>query len=77
MNVLLSKGNYEYHIEENNEKIEKKTFGDIVAVSLICTYTLSAFIISGSSVFLLFTGNTNNGGLIGFIFNKMLSSLIA
>jgi hypothetical protein len=72
MNPLINEDQYEYYFEEHKEKIEKTTFGDIFAFSLIGFFTLSAFIIGCWSSILLFTGNTVNGGPIGIIFNKIL-----
>ncbi len=73
MNPIINDALYEHYIEENKEKIEKSTFGDVFAFSLIGFYTLSAFIIGSWSSILLFTGNTGSGGPIGFIFNKILT----
>jgi hypothetical protein len=73
MNPLINDEQYEYYVEENKEKIEKRTFGDIFAFSLIGFFTLSAFIIGSWSSILLFTGNTASGGPIGFVFNKILT----
>ena len=75
MNVLSGK-NYKSD-PRNNENLDHNTFGDIFALSVISLYTFSALVISGWSAILWFTGNTNSGSPIGFIFNKIIWPMIA
>ena len=77
MNALINNEKSHYPFEEEKENVDKKTFGDIFAVSLLSIFTLSTFIIGSWTLILLLIGDTSNGGPIGFIFNKLLSSMIA
>lgn len=76
MNILLSHNKsveqYGYYNIKENEKLDTKTFGDVLAVTLIVAYTLLALLVSSWSAFLFFTGRLS-GGPIEFIFKKIVS----
>lgn len=76
MNVLSHEKNFTSDAEKR-EIIDRKTFGDIFAISVISLYTFSALIISSWSAILWFTGNTDNGSPVGFIFQKIIWPMIA
>ena len=61
----------------DTEAQDTKTFGDILAVFLLGSYTLTALIISSWSAVLYYTGNSVNDGPVGFLFKKILLDLVS
>lgn len=62
-----------YQIEET-EDLEKKTFGDVLAVSIIGSYTLIALVISSWSGLLLFTNSATAKSPIGLLIESIKAS---
>ena len=76
MNLLNSEQIYESNTEKTGDK-DKNTFGEIFAISVLILYTIAALVVSSWSAILMYTGNTDNGSPIGFIFNMIIWPMIS
>ena len=76
MNLLYNEKIYECDIEKKSDA-DKNTLGDVFAISVVSLYTIAGLIISSWSAILMYTGNTDSGSPIGFIFNKVIWPLIS
>jgi len=74
MNTLFNNEQSHSQLEDKEEDNGRTTFGDMFAISLVGVFAILILIVSSWSAISLLTGNTAKGGLIGIIFNKILSS---
>ena len=74
MNALISINRQPKYQVEEKEKLDNGTFGYILAVSLIGTYTLLALVISSWSAVLLLSKSSPNNAPIGLIVDLIKTS---
>lgn len=68
MNALIG-NSQQYHELKVEEDIETQTIGEVLAIAFVSFMVASIFVLSGWSAVLFISGNTSDGGPIGFLFN--------
>ena len=70
---ISNQNNYFAHTREQKETVR---FGDVLATTILVSYTAVALIISAWSAIVFKYGNIESGGPIGLLFHAIRTSVI-
>jgi len=74
MNVFMNKQQSLYQLDIKEQNRVRTTFGDMLAVSLVSFYTVSALLVSSWSAIILMTGKNADNSPIGYLISLLQSS---